>query len=35
MLKGKPVSLETLEKIYELLKCNIGDIVEVIVNQKK
>lgn len=35
MSKGKPVSLETLGKICELLECNIGDIVEVIINQKK
>ncbi len=35
MSKGKPVSLETLGKICELLECNIGDIVEVIINKKK
>lgn len=35
MSKGKPVSLETLGKICELLECNIGDIVEVITNEKK
>lgn len=35
MSKGKPVSLETLGKICELLGCNIGDIVEVIINEKK
>ncbi len=35
MSKGKPVSLETLGKICELLECNIGDIVEVIINEKK
>lgn len=35
MSKGKPVSLETLGKICELLECNIGDIVEVIISKKK
>ncbi len=35
MSKGKPVSLVTLGKICELLECNIGDIVEVIINKKK
>lgn len=35
MSKGKAVSLETLGKICELLECNIGDIVEVIINEKK
>lgn len=35
MSKGKTVSLETLGKICELLECNIGDVVEVIINEKK
>ena len=35
MSKGKPVSLETLGKICELLGCNIGDIVEFIIDEKK
>lgn len=35
MSKGKPVSLETLGKICELLECNIGDVVEVIIHEKK
>lgn len=30
MGKGQGVSLETLGRICKLLKCNIGDIVEVI-----
>ena len=34
MSKGKPVSLETLGKICELLGCNIGDIVEVVIDEK-
>ena len=35
MSKGKPVSLETLGKICELLECNIGDVVEVIIHENK
>lgn len=30
MGKGKPVSLETLGRICKVLKCNIGDIVDVV-----
>lgn len=35
MGKGRPVSLETLGHICEVFNCNIGDIVEVILEKKE
>lgn len=35
MGKGRPVSLETLGHICELFNCNIGDIVDVIIEKKE
>lgn len=34
MTKGEPVSLESLGKIAVYLKCQIGDLVEVIKEEK-
>jgi DNA (cytosine-5)-methyltransferase 1 len=33
LAKQEPVTLETLEKICNVLDCNIGDVVEFIKNQ--
>lgn len=35
MGKGKPVSLETLGHICEVFNCNIGDIVDVVLEKKE
>lgn len=34
MGKNEPVSLETLEKVCRVLKCNVGDIVEFDIDAK-
>ena len=34
MSKGRPVSLETLGKICLFLGCNIGDVVEMVAENK-